>query len=273
MTPRAQAEPAVNEWIAGVLPPLDQVGCMVRFFDAAAGAFAEREVKLSQLHLQPADLLAIIPDDARQEMTELDDRIVRFAVENFAVRPDELVTIRYMDKASARFSSFELMPLARNLRRLTMKSRPLKASDLSLVNEATSGQDSAPFVDKMIRLDAVHSAMTTLRTDIVALRTQLEGPLGDLENRRTEILSDVDDYIDDLVPLLARAALFVVPQAGWGFAYDFRRRVYSTILTQAAERAQAWEARLDEFNARIAEEAAPSRHPTGGRTHRAASTS
>jgi hypothetical protein len=255
MTPRAQAEPAVNEWIAGVLPPLDQVGCMVRFFDAAAGAFAEREVKLSQLNLQPADLLAIIPDDARQEMTELDDRIVRFAVENFAVRPDELVTIRYMDKASARFSSFELMPLARNLRRLTMKSRPLKASDLSLVNEATSGQDSAPFVDK-IRLDAVHSAMTTLRTDIVALRTQLEGPLGDLENRRTEILSDVDDYIADLVPLLARAALFAVPQAGWGFAYDFRRRVYSTILTQTAERAEAWEARLDEFNARIAEESA-----------------
>jgi hypothetical protein len=255
MTPRAQAEPALNEWIAGILPPLDQVGCIVRFFDAAGGAFEEREVKLSQLNLQPADLLAIIPDDARQEMTELDDRVVRFAVENFAPRPDELVTIRYMDKASARFSIFELMPLARNLRRLTMKSRPLKASDLSLVNEATSGQDSAPFVDKT-RLDAVHSAMATLRIDIIALRTQLEGPLGDLENRRTEILSDVDDYIADLVPLLARAALFVVPQAGWGFAYDFGRRVYSTILRQAAERAHTWEPRLDEFNARIAEEAA-----------------
>ncbi len=38
MTPRAQGEPGLNEWIAGVLPPLDRVGCLVRFFEAAAGA-------------------------------------------------------------------------------------------------------------------------------------------------------------------------------------------------------------------------------------------
>ncbi len=32
--------------------------------------------------------------------------------------------IRYMEKAAAAFSVFELMPLARNLRRLTSQSRP-----------------------------------------------------------------------------------------------------------------------------------------------------
>ena len=140
MTPRAQGEPGLNEWIASVLPPLDHVGCIVRFFEAAAGAMKEREVLLSQLQLQPADLLALIPEDTRQEMSELDDRIVRFAVENFGPRPDEPISIRYMEKAAAAFSVFELMPLARNLRRLTSQSRPLKASDLSLANEATTAR-------------------------------------------------------------------------------------------------------------------------------------
>lgn len=255
MTPRAQAEPALNEWIASVLPPADQVGCKVHFFNAAAAAASEREVKLSQLQLEPSDLLTLIPEDARQEMTELDDRIVRFAIDNFGPRPDVPVTIRYMEKATAPFSVFEVMPLARNLRRLTMKSRPLKASDLSLVNEATSGQDSDPFVDKT-RLETVHGAMTTLRGDIATLQAQLEGPLGDLDNRRAEILANVDDYIAALVPLLARAALFAVPQAAWGFAYDFRRRVYGAILKQAADRAKTWEDRLSEFSARMSDELA-----------------
>jgi hypothetical protein len=255
MTPRAQGEPALNEWVASVLPPLDQVGCVVHFFDAAAGAPTQREIKLSQLQLQPADLLMLIPDDARQEMTELDDRIVRFAIENFGPRPDELVSIRYMEKNAAALSIFELMPLARNLRRLTSKSRPLKATDLSLTNEARAEQDSAPFVDKA-RLDAVHLAMTTLRADITAFQSQLEVPLADLANRRAEILSKVDDYISGLVPLLARAALFAVSQAGWGFAYDFRRRVYAAILQQAAERAKAWDDRIVEFNVRMTDESA-----------------
>ena len=98
--------------------------------------------------------------------------------------------------------------------------------------------------------------MTTLRADLAALQTQLEGPLSDLENRRAEILTQVDDYIADLVPLLARASLCAISQAGWGFAYDFRRRVYSALLNQAAERAQAWDDRLLEFNARLTDEAA-----------------
>ena len=33
MTPRAQAEPAINRWLETILPPLDQVGCVVSFRD------------------------------------------------------------------------------------------------------------------------------------------------------------------------------------------------------------------------------------------------
>lgn len=72
--------------------------------------------------------------------------------------------------------------------------------------------------------------MLTLHGELQAFQTQIEGPLSDLENRLNEILTDVDQYADDVVNLLSRAAMFVVAQAGWGFSYDFRRRVFTAIL-------------------------------------------
>ncbi len=255
MTPRAQAEPALNRWLESVLPPLDQIGCLVSLREAATGTTVIREVKLNQLQLQPADLVAIMGDDPRQAMTELDDRIVRFAVLNFGPRPDILPSIRYLEKQTAAFSVFECLPLVRNIRRLTTKSRPLQSTDLTLMNEATSGQDSQPFVDK-VRLDLVRAAMQLLRSDLVAFKSTIDGPLADLPNRRPEIITNADAYVASVASLLARAATFAVPQAGWGFAYDFRRRSFSAILQQCANLVTRWDQKFVEFNDRLADAAA-----------------
>ena len=66
MTPRAQAEPGLNRWLAQTLPPPDQVACLVTFRDAATAATLTRQVTLADLELQPADLLAIVRDDNRR---------------------------------------------------------------------------------------------------------------------------------------------------------------------------------------------------------------
>jgi hypothetical protein len=171
--------------------------------------------------LQPADLLVLVRDDNQQAMTELDDRIVRFAVANFGPRPDVPVSIRYLERQAAPFTVFELMPLVRNLRRLVQTSRRLVATDLTLMNEAKSRQDATPAFNKA-RLDAVRAAEAALRTDLDTFRTQVESPLSDLDNRRNEILTDVDNYITTIADLMARAAFFGITEAGWGFAYDFR---------------------------------------------------
>jgi len=252
MTPRAQGEPALNRWLAAILPPPDRVACIVAFREAATGADLTREITLRNIALQPADLVAIIRDDNRQAMTELDDRMVRFAVTNFGPRPDVPIAVRYMEKQAAPFSVFELMPLLRYVRRLMTKSRPLKRTDLILMNEADASQDTAPTFDKQ-RLVLVRDAAQNLRDDFAAFRTQVQGPLSDLTNRRGEILTHVDNYIADLVELLARAATFVIAQAGWGFAYDFRNRTFTAILTQAANLVTRWTARLIDFDAKIAE--------------------
>lgn len=272
-TPRAQAEPALNAWLAQILPPLDQVACVVAFRDAATGLDATRTVTLRDLGLQPADLVAILQEGNEQAMSELDDRIVRHAFSGFGpplsgpitVRPDIPITIRYME--APQFSIFQLLPLVRNVRRLVNKSRPLKATDLTLMNEASSQDDTQEFVD-IQRLQLVLTAMDDLRQDLDAFKTQLEEPLSDLENRKGEIIANADQNVDDLVDLLSRAATFVVAQSGWGFAYDFKRRVFKSILLQVFDPAPPpageqhkdllgrWQEKLDEFNALLAAEAA-----------------
>ena len=50
-------------------------------------------------------------------------------------------------ETAAPFSVFEVLPLVRHLRPLTTKSRPLRATDLTLITEAKSAQDAQPSVD------------------------------------------------------------------------------------------------------------------------------
>lgn len=255
MTPRAQAEPGINKWLTAVLPPPSQVGCTVAFRDAAAGAAVKREVTLDLLGLQASDIVAMLQDENQQAMSELDDRVVRYAVLNFGPRPDVVSAIAYMEKIAAPFSVFELTPLVRHLRRLVTRSRPLRPTDTTLQNEAQSKKDNSPQIDKA-RLDLVRAGLQTLKTDADALAAILQAPLADLLNHRNDILADVDVYIADVTALLSRAARFVMTQAGWGFAYDFRQRTFAALLNQADSLVKRWDDKLNEFAGWLAAEAA-----------------
>ena len=251
MTPRAQGEPGLNVWLAGVLPPPDQIGCVASYRSAATGLAATLEITLDQLDLQPADLVTVIRDDTESAMNELDDRIVQRVVTDADPRPDVPVTIEYLAKQTVPYSVFEVLPAVRAVRQLTTRSRPLRSSDLMLMNESTSAQDAAPEFDKD-RLDRVRDALLDIQTDLAAYGAGIDGPLADLDNRRDEILTGIDSFIDDLAVLLGKVALFGVPQAGWSFAYEFRRSSFAAMLAQAADLVARWDDKLAEFDAMIA---------------------
>jgi hypothetical protein len=257
MTPRAQGEPAVNLWLADTLPPLDKVGCLVDLREAATGADVTREVTLDRLGLQPADLYLLISEDNQQAMTELDDRVARHAVATFGPRPDAPLKIRYMETDAAEFSFFDLMPLTRNLRRLITKSRPLQSGDLTMMNEAESRQEGDSSFDKT-RLDLVRARMQTLRTDFANFKATVDAQLSDTTLNRPNILADADSHVTSIADLLARAAAFAIPQSGWGFAYDFRRRTFTAILKRAAALVDNWDAKLKQFIDKLAEAGATS---------------
>lgn len=249
MTPRAQGEPGLNAWLAVLLPPPSDVGCVASYRSAATGAVTTLEVTLAQLGLQPADLITLLRDD--MPSPELDDRIAQFVAANADPRPDVPVTIEYLRTDTAAFSVFECLPLMRALRSLTTKSRPLRRTDLALTNEASGTQDEQPSADKA-RLNAVRNALQALHDDLVPIAAALDAVLGD----RTVLVAGIDTFADDLTALLMRAATFALPSAGWGFVHDFRRRVFSALLELAAGVARRWDSKLADFTAKIAEAAA-----------------
>ncbi|MGS2643669.1 hypothetical protein [Streptosporangium sp. LJ11] len=233
-TPRARIEPSVDAWLAGVLPPLDEVGCTVTFRSAGDGTETTREVTLASLGLQPADLVAIGRVEA---LSELDARVRRFVRATFDPRPDRPVTVDHQEAAPGRVSVFELLPLLRAARRLVTLSRPLTGNDLRLTVDARAGDEPAPFVDRK-RVGAVDSELRMVRSELAAVADALATP---------GQVADVDGQVESAVDALARAALFGLPQAGWDFAHEALGLAYADLLAACAETAGRCGDRLDRF--------------------------
>lgn len=249
-TPRSIAEPAINAWLAGVLPALSTIGCTVSFRNTS-NATQSGTVTLGNLALSARDVLELV-HDGRQAMNELDDRITRFVLATQPVRPDEPVTIRYREFAGG-IPIFEAMPLVRALRTLFDGARALRPTDLTLSREAATSDDDAMTIDA--------TRITDTRAQLFDVNAALDGYisphellLADKVANHAAILAGIDTDIDALAGILASAALFGLPQTGWGFAYDMRGGIFKAILAKTAKAAQTLSDRNDEYLATLAQD-------------------
>jgi hypothetical protein len=287
-TPRAQAEPALNKWLAQILPPLDRVACKVAYYksgtteepvlDPVTNQQITQTVTQQNLQLEPIDLLYLLRTDSEAAMTELDDRILLYVIRTFSPRPDILLKIQYTERFADndnKISFFELAPMMHSLRSLILRSRPLKSSDIILQNQATQAQSEQIFVDRQ-RIDLPQSDLVILKTDVEAFKTSLGNVLGGLDDLlrrldtllqdadtnsaeivatraqiqtiRTQIIASVDDRIATAIDLLSQASRFGIPQSGWGFALDWKRKTFNNSLKQVGELVTRWQQRLNQFD-------------------------
>lgn len=249
-TPRGTAEPALNDWLASLLPPLDKIGCMVTWTDQT-GAAKQQPVTLDQLAINPIDLLSLIKPDAVQTMAELDDRILRSVFATAAPRPDLDLKIAYMTAPPGAFSIFEVTALVRALKTMIKGARPLRASDVTLSNDARPDQNAAVSVDPA-RVTGPAGALATLSADIGALLAAEQPLLADPIANRAAIVADADNLIDATIALLDRAARFGTPSSGWGFVYAWRRRATADLFKDVHTLLARWTTRLADFDAQIA---------------------
>jgi hypothetical protein len=249
-TPRAQAEPAIDDWLSGMLPPLDHIACSVVWNDPVTGTRQQHTIVLSDLGLRPIDTLYLLKPDNVQAMAELDDRIQGFVVSTWNPRPDAAVQIQYMvaPGGPSDFSMFESGPLLRNLRSLLTNSRLLRASDVLRANDATRQGDSSVFVDQA-RIMTPLASLTTLAGDIDAfVNTTLAPLLADTTANRAQIIANVDTFLAKAVELLERAARLALPSSGWGFVYDWLHTAFHDLLGAVGDLATRWTQKLSDFN-------------------------
>ena len=252
-TPRAQAEPALDAWLAGVLPPLDRVGCTVTWIDPAGGGQQQVDVTLADLGVRPIDVLSLVQPDDVQAMRELDDRVTGFVTTTAHPRPDAALHIAYMaaPAGAGALSLFEATPLVTSLRTLVARSRPLRATDPLLHGEASPEQDATVFVNPA-RITLPRGALDVLAADVGAFLATLSPLVADPVANRDAIVAGIDGFLEQAAALLDRGARFNLPQSGWGFAYAWRRTAFADLMAVVRELVERWNQRLADFDARTA---------------------
>ena len=237
VSPRAHAQAMVNKWLASILPDRDEVACRVEWLDPVTKAPQEETVTQRDLTLQPIDLLYIASLDGEAAMSELDDRIVRHVLAKRTPRSDAVLSLLHTVRLPAPMKTFfEVASLLRHLRAVLLRSRPLAPTDIALPGEAERAQDATQSIDKD-RVTKVRDALSTLGAALGAFDADA---------------LTVDAAIDQAIVLFERASRFGLQQVGWGFLYEWRRRVFSEVLSRVQNVVTRWQQRLDDFVAGFA---------------------
>ena len=250
-TPAARAEPAIDAWLGGVLPPLTGVGCTVTWKDPVSGAGHELPVSLADLGVRPIDVLDLVLPDDTQAMTQLDDRVLAFALATATPRPDADLTIQYLTAPPGGLSVFEVSALVRSAKTLVTRARPLRATDAALSGEATADANAAVSLDDA-RITGPMADLVSLGSDITAFLATLAPLVADPVTNRATILAQADAYVSQAVPLLDRAARFRIPSAGWGFALGGLHDAFAALIAQVSGLVDRWNGKLADFDGRVA---------------------
>ncbi|MBT2226085.1 hypothetical protein [Nonomuraea sp. NEAU-A123] len=272
-TPRAQAEPAVDDWLPSLLPPDGSVAARVTWTDPVNGHAHEHVVTQDDVGLAPIDLLwAVRPTDAAA-MTDLDDRIIGVVVDRDDPRPDAELTIRYTERINGKVTFFELSPLITALRTLLTTGRPLKPTDLVPASGPVTldrRMDDAVTVPRQ-RPVAVREALDDLGDDVADLLADLVRlyPPAPAPPRREDIVDDIDALLTRYARLVTRAAGFGMVRSGWGELTAWRRGVFSQVLADVAATAARLARTLARADALLAAyDALPRRTPDDERFRR-----
>lgn len=256
-SPRARAEPALNAWLAGLLPPPANVACTVTVADPD-GPAATHVVTQADLGLLPIDLLYLIDPDEDPSGKALDDLIEARVIAAHAPRADATIAIGYRERIGAipgHVPFFELAALIRGLRAVLLRSRPLKPSDMTMGGEADEAVDQdtglAPLRVTLPR-DALAADLAALDSFRTPLQTMLDAKDADA------IATGIEQTLADFVALMGDLGPFAGLQTGTGTLYADRRRIYAELRGALSAYLGRWDGRLAEFDARIDEyDAAP----------------
>jgi hypothetical protein len=250
-TPAAQAEPAIDAWLAGVLPDLATIGSLVTWNDPVSGAAMQVPVSLAELGVRPIDVLDLVLPDDTQAMTQLDDRIVSYVLYTAGPRPDADLAIQYRSAPPGGLALFDVMALVRAVKTVVTRSRPLRATDAALTGDATSAANAGVSLDRS-RIATPKAALDGLGADITAWLATLNPVVADPVTNRATILAQIDAYLDQAISLLHRTAGFRLASAGWGFALDGRHAAVAALMAQVSALVDRWNGRLADYDARIA---------------------
>jgi hypothetical protein len=245
-TPRALAQPALNEWLASVLPDPEKVACHVTL------GSSEILVTQKELEIQPIDLLYMLNPESQQAMTALDDLIERYVISHNPVPVTTRVRINYSKRPDGKLPFFEVSALTGSLRALLLRSRALLPNDISMSGEARSDDDKAISIeleriksprDKLAGLhDPVLKDFIRNLNDAIAIARPPGAPPDPLN-----IIPKFDAFVSNYRAAAAIAAGYGIPGTSTGFIHDWIFNIAAAIQGKVRELVDRWQDRLDQY--------------------------
>lgn len=250
VTPRMVAEPAVHDWLAYIMPAVDQIECVVRYVDRLTGLDAEEPIHLGQLGLAHIDLLYLLNVDNEQAMSALDDLIIHFVLtdSDHTPRTDSAIHIEYTRKLeAAKFTIFEMTSLIASLRALLLKSKPLTPADVKLSNEAAKEDEQTLFLDPN-RFDPIITELNSFITNPLSPYISNLAAIIAAEDVDV-IVAALDTLMSEFMAIFVQASAYGMPQSGSGFVYQWRQGIFTQLQNKLEKLIKRWESRLDEYMA------------------------
>jgi hypothetical protein len=248
-TPRSQAEPALDAWLATIFPPLANILAHVEIEGSPSV-----DVTMQELGLHPTDLLYLLNFTDEQAMGELDDRILHRVIVSHGLSPDAQLHIRYTVPGGVNQSAFEVATLASNLRSMLLSARPLRPSDAAMPNEADPAGDSTLAVPQ-VQVDSARANIALLRTDASAVLGTLQGfaPATPFAT----VVAAVDGLCGSCVALQHRAGLCGVSLSSAGSILRARKQWFEFVRGAAKKVSDRWTIKLASADALLADAVNP----------------
>jgi hypothetical protein len=130
-SPRSSTEPGINGWLASQIGNPRKIVCTVTTVAEDGAVANSKKVRLSDLKLQPIDLVYAVSIDVQSGAKDLEQRIFRAYRKQVELRPMDRVAIRFDRKRLTRTerSFAQVLPLIRYLRLLITTGRVASAND------------------------------------------------------------------------------------------------------------------------------------------------
>lgn len=260
VTPRATAEPELNDWLTSVLPPLSSIGCRVAWDDPVTGAHENHPVTLAQLGLAPLDLVYLwqspVPDGAFAAIASLvaEHVMIQHAAR---FRCDAVLTLSFSSGPAGGYSLVEAGALVRHVAALVKSARPLRPTDLVLESATTLALTQAVDGDSAA-LTASLTRLGTLRANVTALVIASDAALADPADRHGGALAAIDNLIAQAASLFVHAGRFGIEQTSPDRFRDMQRRFLATAIKTAQDLLTDWRARAARCDSTLGQIAAAS---------------
>lgn len=143
-TIKAFAEPTLNKWLGEIIGDPEKIRCTISY-NVDENTLNDR-VKLSDLNLQPIDIINILNENAEYEGNELNSRVAYFIRNKHSLAKDIELTLNFTERTNELVSGdevltpeiktfYEILPLINNLSKLIGKCRCTAADDYVIPGE------------------------------------------------------------------------------------------------------------------------------------------